>query len=262
MDLSTVTISVTETLDDGSTRFRDRVVPLSGNLDAMRLSVVLPATSLSFRWTPGTFDFDFHPAPRRRLVMVLEGGLEITVSDGESRIFRPGDILEIRDTSGRGHRSRALDGAPFRSAFVALDDDVLLDRRTPLDPTSIPTGAPTGIRHPRNIATSDGGSTTLWQELPYRFGGPEGLVTEEIPLAAHQFVLAPGSLDYDWHHAPQRQVVVVLTGGLETETTDGSRARVMPGDFLFGEDTTGRGHRTTAIGGEPRLSLFAHRADA
>ena len=104
---------------------------------------------------------------------------------------------------------------------------------------------------------ADGGSTTLWERMPYRYGGPEGVVTEEIPLTGFQFVLAPKALDYDWHNAPQRQVVIVLTGGLETEATDGTRARVESGGILFGEDTTGKGHRTRAVNGKERLSVFA-----
>ena len=252
-----IAVSVTETLEDGRTVFRDRVIPFTGMLDAMRMTGTLPATSLSFRWTPGTFDFDIHLAPRRRLVLVLEGGLEIVVGAGERRVFRAGDVLEITDAWGQGHRSRALDGRPFRSAFIALDDEVHLDRRTSLD-SSI-EGRPSDLRYPRNVATADGGSTTVWERMPYRYGGPEGLVTEEIPLTGFQFVLAPATLDYDWHTAPQRQAVIVLTGGLETETTDGSLARVESGAFLFGEDTTGRGHRTRAVEGKPRLSVFAHR---
>lgn len=252
-----VPISVTATLEDGQTVFRDRIIPFAGGLDAMLTTEILPATSLSFRWTPGTFDFDFHPAPRHRLVMVLEGGLEITAGSGEMRTFGPGDILEITDNWGRGHRSRAMDGRPFRSAFIALDEVIHLDRRVPLD--APPSDCPPGVPHPRNIVTEDGGSTTLWEMLSYRYGGPEGYVTEEIPIRGFQFVLAPRTLDYDWHNAPQRQVVIVPTGGLETETTDGLRARVGPGEFLFGEDTSGGGHRTTAVNSAERLSVFAHR---
>lgn len=128
-----VAVSVTATEADGTTVFRDRVIPFSGGLDTMRLTDALPATSLSFRWTPGTFDFDFHPAPRRRLVLVLEGGLVITVGSGEQRTFRPGDVLEITDSWGQGHRSQALDARPFRSAFIALDDIVHLDQRSALE---------------------------------------------------------------------------------------------------------------------------------
>ena len=100
-----IAVSVTETLEDGRTVFRDPVLPFTGMLDAMRMTGTLPATSLSFRLTPGTFDFDFHLAPRRRLVLVLEGGLEIVVGAGERRVFRAGECPEFYVVGG-------LDGGP------------------------------------------------------------------------------------------------------------------------------------------------------
>lgn len=257
MTESGVSLSVIWTKEDGETAFTDRVLSFEERLGKLRLTEPLAARSLSFRWTPGSFDVDFHRSARRRLVLMLEGGIEITVSSGERRIFRQGDVFEIGDLTGKGHRSRALDGQPFRTVFIALDEDIPLDRRRPLD--TLPKGAPAVLDYPRNVSTPDGGSTTLWDKMPYSFGGPEGIFTDEVPLSRFQFALAPGSFNFDWHNAPQRQVVIVLSGGLETETTDGSVARVKPGGFLYGEDTSGRGHRTVSVNGIPRLSVFAHR---
>lgn len=240
--------------DDGTTRFVDEAVPYAGNAGPLRLTPARPATSLSFRWTPAGFDFDFHPAPRRRLVLLLEGALEISLRSGEARVFRPGDILEIRDTHGEGHRSRALDGRPFRSAFIALDDDVFLDRRAPMATTD------DGVDYVHNQETANGVSFFERRRLPYVHGGPEGMVTAELPLTGFQFVSAAGDLDYDWHPAPQRQAVLVLTGGLAMAYGDGTSSEVAAGGFLIGEDTRGRGHITRAIDGRPRFSVFAHLA--
>ncbi|MCG8693479.1 MAG: hypothetical protein MI806_19930 [Minwuiales bacterium] len=250
-----VRISATVTDPDGGTRFADETIPFAAGGAPFRLTRPMPATAISFRWTPGDFDFDFHPAPRRRLVLVTEGGLEITVGSGEIRTFRPGDILDIRDTWGRGHRSRALGGRPFRSAFIALDDEVLLDRREPLSDVSAER-----LTYLHNQEDADGVSFFERKEMPYVYGGPEGLVTDELRLTGFQFVLAPGDLDYDWHPAPQRQVVLVLTGGLAMEYGDGTSSQVPPGGFLIGEDTNGHGHITRAVDGAPRLSVFAHLA--
>jgi hypothetical protein len=251
-----VRIQITETAPDGTTRFVDETLPYAaGGGTPFRMTAPVPATSMSFRWTPGEFDFDFHLAPRRRLVLVIEGGLEITVGSGETRQFRPGDILSIRDTWGQGHRSRSADRRPFRSAFIALDDERLLDRREAVDEPGRD-----GIDYVHNQETASGISFFQRKRLPYAFGGPEGRETAESPLRAFQFVLAPGDLDYDWHPAPQRQAVLVLTGGLAMAYGDGSQSEVPPGGFLIGEDTDGRGHITRAIAGAERFSVFAHLA--
>lgn len=250
-----VRIQITEATDDGGSRFADDVVPYAGGEGPLKVTAPVPAVSLSFRWTPGSFDFDFHPSPRRRLVLVTEGGLEITVSDGERRVFRPGDVLSIRDTWGRGHCSRALDGRPFRSAFIGLDDERLLDRRQPL-----PAATEDGVDYVHNREDADGRSFFERKCLPYRYGGVEGQETEEWRLRAFQFVHAAGNLDYAWHPAPQRQAVLVLTGGLAMEYGDGSQCTVAPGGFLVGEDTDGQGHITRALNGAERFSVFAHLA--
>lgn len=44
------------------------------------------------------------------------------------------------------------------------------------------------------------------------------------------------------HAAPQRQLVVILSGEGEIETSDGSRRRFRPGDMFLADDTTGDGH--------------------
>lgn len=251
---ASVRLQITDTAPDGSTRFVDEFVPYVASEGPLRATAPMPATGLSFRWTPGSFDFDFHPAPRHRLVLVTEGALEITVSSGEARVFQPGDVLSIRDTWGRGHRSRAV-GGPFRSAFIALDDERLLDRREPA-----PTGCADGVDYLHNQDGASGLSYFERKRLAYAYGGVEGRETEELPLSAFQFVWAAGDLDYDWHPAPQRQAVLVLTGGLAMQYGDGSAAEVPPGGFLIGEDTSGRGHITRALDGAERFSVFAHLA--
>ena len=43
---------------------------------------------------------------------------------------------------------------------------------------------------------------------------------------------------------------------MEVETGDGSKRRLAPGDILLGDDMTGEGHITRAVGGLPGRSLF------
>ena len=61
---------------------------------------------------------------------------------------------------------------------------------------------------------------------------------------------APG-VTQDWHPAPQRQFVIILSGQLEIGFEDGSKKVFGAGDARLVEDTTGKGHTTTAVGGVP-----------
>ncbi len=110
--------------DDGESHFEELEVDLTAGDRAGigRLSELWPATGVVFRETGPEYDLDWHQAPRRQLVVMLSGGgVEIEVGSGERRRLRAGDILLAEDTSGRGHRSRAIDDTPRRSIFVTLD---------------------------------------------------------------------------------------------------------------------------------------------
>jgi hypothetical protein len=65
----------------------------------------------------------------------------------------------------------------------------------------------------------------------------------------------------DYHTAPRRQYVVILSGTAEFETADGSKRRMVPGDVLVAEDLTGHGHIARGIGDEFRASLAVPLAD-
>jgi hypothetical protein len=106
---------------DAETHFADVEIPLADAGAIGRLSQVIPATGVTFRETPAEYDYDWHPAPRRQYIVLLDGEIEIAVGDGETRRFRGGDVLLVEDTEGRGHRTRTIDGRARRSLFIALD---------------------------------------------------------------------------------------------------------------------------------------------
>ncbi|HEX6999572.1 MAG TPA: hypothetical protein VF322_15640 [Gammaproteobacteria bacterium] len=60
----------------------------------------------------------------------------------------------------------------------------------------------------------------------------------------------------EWHTAPRRQFAINMTGTLEVEISDGSRHRIGPGDLVFLEDVTGKGHVTRVL--SPVTNLFIH----
>ena len=59
----------------------------------------------------------------------------------------------------------------------------------------------------------------------------------------------------DWHPAPRRQFVIILSGQLEIGLGDGSRHVFGPGAARLVEDTTGQGHTTRVHGAEPCLTV-------
>lgn len=54
----------------------------------------------------------------------------------------------------------------------------------------------------------------------------------------------------DWHPAPRRQFVIILSGQLEIGLGDGSKHVFGPGDARLVEDTTGKGHTTRVLGSQ------------
>lgn len=51
---------------------------------------------------------DWHRAPRRMWLVVVQGEAEVTASDGEVRHFGLGSVLLMDDLSGKGHITRAV----------------------------------------------------------------------------------------------------------------------------------------------------------
>jgi quercetin dioxygenase-like cupin family protein len=65
------------------------------------------------------------------------------------------------------------------------------------------------------------------------------------------FSTAPAGKFQDWHPAPRRQFVIIISGQLEIGLGDGSKHVFGPGDARLVEDTTGQGHTTATYGDEP-----------
>ena len=102
----------------GTSRFANEEIALESAGEIGRLSPLFPADGIIFRETDDTYDYDWHPSPRRQWLLLLDGEIEIEAGDGESRRFRGGDILRLEDIDGRGHRTRQLSAGPRRSVFI------------------------------------------------------------------------------------------------------------------------------------------------
>jgi hypothetical protein len=75
-----------------------------------------------------------------------------------------------------------------------------------------------------------------------------------------RFAELPDGMVQGWHHAPARQIVVLLSGELEVGTSDGQTRRWQAGGAFLADDLTGKGHTTRTIGG-PAHVLFAPLPD-
>ncbi len=106
--------------DDGQSHFEDLEIPMTDGPFSSRLSEAVPATTVIFRETTGDYNLDFHTAPRRQYVVNLTGSVEIETGLGEKRVLGSGSILLAEDTTGRGHKSRAVDDEPRECLFIPL----------------------------------------------------------------------------------------------------------------------------------------------
>ena len=106
--------------DDGLSHFEEVEADLSVTMTASMLSETIPVTGMNLRRNLSDYNLDFHPAPRSQFVINLSGTVEIEASDGETRRFGPGSIMLADDTTGKGHKSRAVGEEERISVFVHL----------------------------------------------------------------------------------------------------------------------------------------------
>ena len=109
----------------GKTHFDDVEVPLTAVNFAppappINLSALSPASQYGFMSARPGWQGDWHPTPVRMLTIYLTGEVEVEVSDGAVRRFRPGDVTLAEDTTGEGHRSRVVGSGDAVLAMVQL----------------------------------------------------------------------------------------------------------------------------------------------
>jgi hypothetical protein len=104
---------------------------------------------------------------------------------------------------------------------------------------------------------SDGESHFEDLEIALSDLGPIGAISKPVTAKSILFRETGADYDLDFHNAPRRQYVIMLSGGrVELETGSGAKRVLGPGDVLLAEDTTGHGHISRALDPEPRRSIF------
>jgi len=107
--------------EQGETHFGEIEVEWVQQTKGGRISARFPATGIIFRQSGADYDYDWHNAPRKQYIINLDASVEISVSDGETRVIGPGEVFLVEDTTGKGHISRAVQGQIRHSIFVTLD---------------------------------------------------------------------------------------------------------------------------------------------
>ena len=95
----------------------------------------------------------------------------------------------------------------------------------------------------------DNASTDAWGHTSHR--------SATLPAQSAMVTEMPEGLFQDWHPASRRQLLFVLSGTLEIETSDGKKHQCSSGEVFLADDVGSRGHCSRTIGGPARV-LFVH----
>ncbi len=109
--------------ENGDSRFEDILIPLDDSGEIGSLSDGYPVSSIIFREVKPDYDYDFHNAPRKQYLILIDGAIEIETTLGEKREFHAGNVLLLEDTQGKGHRTRNLERAVRRSIFIVIPEN-------------------------------------------------------------------------------------------------------------------------------------------
>lgn len=115
--------AVLRTNPDGGSHFADRLAGLrmAEHVPAIPLVDVgkpMPVSTLTVCGCGAHYVSDPHPPARRQFAVMLQGGLEVTSSQGEVRQLTAGSMILVEDLTGAGHETRTVGDDPY--AFVAV----------------------------------------------------------------------------------------------------------------------------------------------
>ena len=95
-----------------------------------------------------------------------------------------------------------------------------------------------------------------WETQQLSYSRQTTLITPFLDAEKIGFLRLPRGFDSDWHPAPGKRFVMVLSGVGEIEVGDGQHRKVAPGSVVLVTDTKGRGHRTKVLGKEDVLIVW------
>ena len=107
--------------NDGETHFEDVDLPTHSVANGTYVRTeTLPAAETMFAIQEPGFFADWHPAPTKRIFVMVSGSAEVGVSDGEVRTIKQGDVILFEDVTGKGHTMRVIGDVPRVGMHVSL----------------------------------------------------------------------------------------------------------------------------------------------
>lgn len=100
--------------------------------------------------------------------------------------------------------------------------------------------------------------TAALNQVDYAPPAPAMSASTPADCAKCMFLKAEAGWDGSWHPTPVRQFIVITSGEVVIEVTDGERRSFSSGDVIFLEDTEGRGHYTRAPEDSPCHGFVVH----
>ena len=76
---------------------------------------------------------------------------------------------------------------------------------------------------------------------------PVGQMTETEAVSSFVAFSAPAGTEVPSHNAPQPYICIVLSGEGEVVTSDDTTLRLGPGELIYCDDVSGKGHVTRSI---------------
>jgi quercetin dioxygenase-like cupin family protein len=85
------------------------------------VSTTFPVAGIYFREVVEESSAEPHNAPFELFIVGVRGTFSIEVSDGEVREFRPGSVVLVQDTVGKGHTTRRVGDEPRVTLMAPLE---------------------------------------------------------------------------------------------------------------------------------------------
>jgi hypothetical protein len=106
----------------GETHFEDVDIQLEDfHDDIIKMSKPVKATDMAFSTFSGALAESWHTAPRKQAIIILDGKVDLEVSDGTKRRFCSGHVIVLEDTTGKGHTTHSVDGKSREEVWVGLE---------------------------------------------------------------------------------------------------------------------------------------------
>lgn len=93
---------------DNLSYFKDIEIEMPLHKELGLYSPPYDVKNMSFRKFKKGKKFNWHCAPQSQYIIYLEGEVKVTSSSGDFKIFKPGNILFVSDTKGKGHITETL----------------------------------------------------------------------------------------------------------------------------------------------------------